>query len=293
MPPFTIEPGSDANVAVVRCEITNAKWEQWFLLQSDIHWDNPDCDRRLYKRHLDLAKQRHAGILQFGDTFCAMQGKYDKRGDKSKVRPEHQSGDYLDALVRTFADDHAPYSESLLVLGQGNHETAIRSKHETDLIQRCVGTLRDRNPKCRTLVGGYSGYIRFNFQHGSTRSSKRLWYIHGYGGGGPVTKDTIQANRQQTYISDADIMVSGHTHHLWEDFSRRVRLNDMNRIEQVDFAYLKCGTYKDEWKTGAGGWHVETGKGPRPLGGWWLRFFTEHDHATNHRIVRFSTERAC
>ena len=44
------------------------------LLLSDIHWDNPKCDRELLKRHLDQAKEIGADVLLNGDTFCLMQG---------------------------------------------------------------------------------------------------------------------------------------------------------------------------------------------------------------------------
>jgi len=35
-------------------------WEQWFLLSSDRHWDNPHSDWELQKKHLDLARKRNA-----------------------------------------------------------------------------------------------------------------------------------------------------------------------------------------------------------------------------------------
>jgi hypothetical protein len=34
------------------------------------------------KRHLELARKRNAVIIDGGDLFCAMQGKYDPRSDK-------------------------------------------------------------------------------------------------------------------------------------------------------------------------------------------------------------------
>ncbi|NBW21525.1 MAG: hypothetical protein EBR82_77560 [Caulobacteraceae bacterium] len=60
-----------------------------FFLLSDLHWDNPHCDRELLKKHLDAAVKRDAGVFIFGDLFCAMQGKYDPRGNKEGIRPEH------------------------------------------------------------------------------------------------------------------------------------------------------------------------------------------------------------
>ena len=54
-------------------------WEQWFLLTSDRHHDNPHSDHELQKEHLDEALKRRAGIIDCGDFFCAMQGRWDPR----------------------------------------------------------------------------------------------------------------------------------------------------------------------------------------------------------------------
>jgi len=74
-------------------------WEFWCLLTTDRHWDNPDSDHDMQKRHMDEAVERGSPIICNGDFFCAMQGKYDKRASKDKLRPEHQSGRYF-ALCR-------------------------------------------------------------------------------------------------------------------------------------------------------------------------------------------------
>lgn len=79
------------------------------LLLSDVHWDNPHCDRRKFKQALDKAKERGAKVAIFGDFFCAMQGKYDKRSSKIAIRPEHQTGNYLDSLVDTAAERLPPH----------------------------------------------------------------------------------------------------------------------------------------------------------------------------------------
>lgn len=93
-----------------------------FLLLSDLHWDNPKTDRVLLKKHLDQAKEKNASILIFGDLFCAMQGKYDPRGSKESVRPEHNVNNYLDALVDTAIEYFTPYKENILFISPGNHE---------------------------------------------------------------------------------------------------------------------------------------------------------------------------
>ena len=109
------------NVHRFRVDLPRVGDEQYFLLQSDVHWDNPQCDRTMLKRHLDLALKRNAPVIDIGDFFCTMQGKYDKRSNKADIRAEHQKGDYLDALVRTAANWLEPYAPILTLRGWGNH----------------------------------------------------------------------------------------------------------------------------------------------------------------------------
>jgi predicted phosphodiesterase len=271
MPPYTVEH-TGPNVLTVRMDVRpRGGWEQWFLLRSDVHHDNVHCDQALERRHLEQAKERGAGILDFGDLHCVMGGKYDKRSDKSIVRPEHQCGDYFDAIVRTAADFYQPYARNFLMIGDGNHEKSIKARHETDLNERLVAMLNDRTGS-QIQHGGYSGWVRFLFKRDTQRLSRKLWYMHGYGGGGPVTQDTIQAQRQRAYIENADIMVTGHTHDAWAQENIRIRLNNNGEIERRPVWNVKCATYKDEYGSGKGGWHIETGKPPKPLGAWWLRF---------------------
>lgn len=50
---------------------------QFFLLISDIYFDNFYCKRDLYYCYLDVVKFWNVGVFIFGDFFCLMQGKYD------------------------------------------------------------------------------------------------------------------------------------------------------------------------------------------------------------------------
>jgi hypothetical protein len=286
--PFTAEH-TGPNVLTVRatCDSSDSDgWERWFLLRSDAHHDNPACDQDMEKRHLELALERGAGIIDTGDLFCAMQGKWDKRSDKSNVRPEHQGGDYLDALIRTAADFYEPFAHNWLVIGTGNHETAVKKRHETDLTQRLVATLNDRTGS--TIQGGaYTGWVRFLFTRWDTECTSRvLWYTHGYGGGGPVTQDMIQANRQQVYIENADLMMSGHVHRSWNAEFVRHKLNTAGTIERREGLYIKSPTYKDGYGDGRDGYEVEKGHGPRPMGAYWLRFFYDGRRGLQFEVTR-------
>jgi hypothetical protein len=260
------------NVHIFNINLAGSGGEQWFLLQSDVHWDNPKCDRKKLKKHLDLAVKRNAPILDFGDFFCAMQGKYDRRSSKKDIRPEHANNQYLDSLVSTAADYLEPYKHLIAVRGAGNHESAIHKNHETDLTERFCERMRHNGGIARR--GGYSGYIRFQISTGKrSNNSILLWYFHGSGGGGPVTRGVIQTNRQAVYVADADIIATGHVHESWQVAVERIKLNCANKVVIQRQSHVKIPGYKEEYCDGYGGWHIETGKPPKPTGAWWLRIF--------------------
>lgn len=244
--------------------------EAWVLWMADEHQDHPKCNRELLLSHHKEAAERGAAIVKVGDTFCAMQGTGDPRGDKESVRPEHWGGNYLDRLVSTAADLYAPYKENIFVIGLGNHETSVYKHHETCLVERLCQSLRDKGGVTRK--GGYSGFVRLMLsRHTTCRYSYTAYYHHGFGGGGPVTKGLIDFNRLAEWV-DADAIISGHVHWKTSVPIQRIRLNQASLIQKDAMQFVRCGTYKDEFEDGHAGFHVEKGRGPRPLGGWWQRF---------------------
>jgi hypothetical protein len=273
--PFTFEH-DNRNVATVRFEACNSGREFWVLLRSDAHHDNPHCDQALEKKHLEQAKERGAAIIDNGDLFCVMQGKFDKRSDKSAIRPEHQKGDYLDRLVNTAAEFYQPYADNIVVLSHGNHETAIKNRHETDLTERLV-QLINSGAKTNIQAGGYGGYVRFLFSRNNQRMSRVLKRYHGTGGGGPVTRGVIQTNRMAVMFPDADIILTGHTHDEWVLPIQRERINDAGRIYLSPQIHARVPGYKDAWGDGMNGWEVEKMLGPKPIGSKWLKFTVRSD----------------
>jgi predicted phosphodiesterase len=281
---YTVERTSD-EVLTVRHKDIVAGWEQRYLLISDVHFDSPYCDRKLLSKHLGQAKELGAGVLAFGDWFDAMGGRNDKRATKSTVLPGDSVPHYFDSLVDSSVDYLASLTDNLVMFADGNHETAILRHNETDLLERLC-----RQLGCQHM--GYSGYVRFMFsattKHGSTgqRTTKRLYFHHGAGGGGPVTKGVIQSNRRASSV-DADIFVSGHIHEAWAVENVMVKLLDSGRIHLATQLHCQLPTYKQEW--GRGGYHIEKGRPPKPLGGYWLIF--QHD-STQPSNIGYRVERA-
>jgi hypothetical protein len=240
-------------------------------MMSDLHWDNPKCDWELLKRDLDYCVSENIPIVFNGDFFCLMQGKGDRRGNKSDIRPEHNNAKYLDSIVETAVEWFAPYAHLMTVIGYGNHETAIIKWQETDILQRFVDLL---NHKCKSNVytGGYGGWINFNILvRGATYSSTKLKYFHGSGGGGVVTKGALNLTRALEMYEGFDVFSMGHIHEnscrndVRDTVVSSPKLGFRNVLK--DMHLMITGTYKEEYEDGSKGWHVERGAPPKPVGG--------------------------
>lgn len=255
------------------------------LQLSDLHWDNKHCDRDALKRDLDEAVAENAPILLIGDTFCAMQGKWDKRKDDRQLRPEHRGGNYLDKLVETAAEWFAPYAPYIALISQGNHETSIMAHHQTDLLQRLHQELKHVKGYTGEL-GAYAGFIKVSapvMGSKTSRAAKVICWNHGNGGGGEVTRGMIDNNRARG-MAFADIYIGGHIHRRNLDENVILDLDERKMtIRQRTQWFLRSSTYKRESGAHDGdmsGFHVERrGAGERPLGGWWLEFHPERCYA--------------
>jgi len=238
---------------------------------SDLHWDNPKCDLSKLKKHLDYCKENEIPVFVNGDFFCLMQGKGDRRGNKSDIRPEHNNAKYLDSIVETAVEWFSPYAEILTVIGYGNHETAIIKHQETDILQRFVDLL---NYKCKSNVfaGGYGGWVILETYHYKTRLVKKMKYFHGSGGGGVVTRGEINLTRALEMHESFDVYCLGHIHEnkatdiIRESFDYRAGSNQYIQ-EHKHIHMMVTGTYKEEFGDGSSGWHVERNAPPKYIGG--------------------------
>lgn len=263
------------------------------LLIGDAHWDNPKCDRELLQHHLDEALTINAPVLIGGDFFCAMQGKWDKRANKNDIMPEHQTGSYLDALISTAAEWLDPYKSIIKLICRGNHETSILSHHETDLTERLVQSLKDRGSGCE--AGGYAGWVKFQVTRRrvegkmAASGSFNLHYHHGFGGGGVITQGKIDFSRYALQV-EYDILWAQHVHNTEIFDTRLAVLNHVHNVEHKARWHVRTPTYKEEYQDGFGGFHVEKGRGPRPLGGVWLEFYPTRENRDRYAVLPSRTK---
>ena len=285
---YTIEQ-TNRDVVTLRHAGVSADWSQRYLISSDIHLDSPFCNRRLFRSYLDRARDVGAGVFIFGDLNDVMQWRQDKRGDKSALLPQLKAGDYINRVVDDTVEFLYPYRDIIAMISEGNHESELRKHLEVDILMLIASRLG-------VIKMGYSGYVRFLFSrteaakgHGTGGNTSRVMYFHhGSGGGGEVTKGVMRAQRQSAYIGDADIMVGGHYHEGWRLETERLRLSSKGEVYHDRVLHVCLPTFKDEFDM-AGGFHVERGRPPKPQGAYWLEF---RHNCAEHGRVDFDVSRA-
>jgi hypothetical protein len=253
---------------------------------SDLHWDNPKCLLDVLKKDLDYCLENNIPVILNGDTFCLMQGAFDYRKMKSDIRPEHQANNYFDAIIETAVEWFSPYAHIIAVVGYGNHETSIIKRHETDMIQRFVSAMNVVN-KSDIQIGGYGGWIIVRAYAQTTR----IKYFHGSGGGGIVTKGNINLTRALQIYEGMDCFSMGHIHeNLCRNDVRDTIRHDGKRIVQYQrqVHLMVTGTYKEEYKDGHGGWHIERGATVKHIGG---RILDIHHASSQKNKVRNLTKK--
>jgi len=262
--------------------------ETKIAMLSDLHWDNPKCDRDLLKKHLDYCKEENIPVMVNGDFFCLMQGRGDNRRNKSDIRPEHNNAKYLDSVVTTAVEWFEPYADILTVIGYGNHETGIIKWQETDILQRFVDLL---NLKCNSNVqtGGYGGWLIVKMIDSTKILSVKIKYFHGCGGG-VVTKGALNLTRALEIYEGCDVYTMGHIH---ENSARNDVRDTISHnaykgyyVSHKPIHLMITGTYKEEYQEGAKGWHVERGAPIKPVGGRFLTIKVERDRTNKEDVVR-------
>lgn len=253
-----------------------------FLLLSDLHIDNPKCDRDLLFKLLNQAKAENAYILIFGDLFCLMQGKGDPRRSKGDIRPEHNKPNYIDAVIQDTAKLLKPYANNILLLTDGNHETSIIKHIEVDPIDYLVSYLQKVNPEIVHM--GYQGFYIINSNMWDGQNLDNYIFFHHGAFSGPVTKGTMSVSRYSS-ITKADVVVSGHTHDTWYVEHPFYEVNQKNKKVMVKTQYhIKTGTFKQEYLQ-PNGFQIEKTVLPKPLGGWWMEYSRDFDKETRHYCI--------
>lgn len=263
---WTIDERAD-NVPTLRTTFERQDHGTSILFIGDTHWDHAACDRAALKRVLDQALERDAVIVLLGDQLCLMGGRDDKRSAKSALRPEHKVDAYFSAVIDDWCEWYQPYAANTWIALEGNHESAVRKHHEIDVTRMWVARL---NSAGATIdYPGYSTYARVMNARQTERFSLAFFVHHGHGGGGPVSRGSIQAQRRAVMYPDARFIVTGHIHSSYNVDHEQYRLNHNGRPFVTVQEHYSVSSWKNEYGDGDGGWWVEKGMGPRQTSGWW------------------------
>lgn len=255
-------------------------WEQYFLLRSDAHADNSKSAWDLERSHLELIKQKKGLVIDAGDVFDLMQGKFDPRKNYDELITAVKSEDYLDSVVQFVSERYAPYAEQFALIGMGNHENSILNRLGTNVTNALVSKLNETNrlnkSRRRVYGGGFAGWLIFRFEINKTvRRSKVMRYYHGSGGAAEVTRGVIDTNRMAVFLPDADIILTGHSHDQWVVPVPRERISQTGVIYRDYQYHVRAGSYKGAGD-GYSGWDVQQSRGaPKALGSCLCRMYLE------------------
>lgn len=255
-------------VLTLRFDGVGPGWEQWFLLTSDRHWDSLLSDRDAQEQDLKEAKKRDALVLDTGDVLDVMQGKQDRRSNKSDLDGADKVTAYLDSVVDRAGDFLGRWSDRFLLLGMGNHESAVLDKVGTNLTDRVAARMRAKHPRGITVAGGYDGWVRLLFHmRGTVRQSLHIYYHHGAGLAPTMTGGVLDTRRMGSWI-DSDVILGGHTHTNYLLALMRRRISDYGKEYSDLQHFVRLPSYKR-----IGGWETEKLHPPKPLGCVWMRAY--------------------
>lgn len=245
--------------------------ERQVLFLSDIHLDSKKCNRKKLAEVMDEALRRGAAIVILGDLYDSMQGRMDFRGSKSDLLPRYQVSNYYEAIIEDGAEFLKKYKNNIVLISEGNHETAITKRHEINLLNLTAYLMKD----WKGMLGDYEGWLKVFLRRNSANPSKTVFYSHGTGGNAPVTRGVIGTNRRQVSI-EADIYITGHIHTQFSMPIPRRRLLQSGREELYDTLHLQLGTFKESHKSRSS-WEAQKGFAPPSIGGFFVHFIERRD----------------
>ena len=277
------------NLIEVRCICDSSNEDLDVLLISDVHLDNSKSRRDILKKHIQEVENKNGIVISGGDLMDLMQGKSDRRASKSSLMDIHKIA-YIDDVIDDTANFLSQFDVPYILL-DGNHETAVLNKLETDPTARLSKELNHKGHQ--STYGRYQTFIKFTFQQGKRYKSIFLAFHHG-AWGGKITKGVLSVIRYASIYPDAEIIWSGHTHDGWYVAHPQFKLNKSGSVSQRIQHHIKTGTYKDEFTKGQG-WASERLVMPSTCGGFLmnLKYKRSNQKSTitpqfNSRLLSFA-----
>jgi hypothetical protein len=99
-----------------------------------------------------------------------------------------------------------------------------------------------------------------------------------------VTRGVIQDQRLLASTEGYDLTWMGHVHELYYHQNMIHRYDRSTKtLLQKPIHQLRTATYKEEWDGGYMGFHTERGRGPKPLGGYWMKLETSRNASKDNK----------
>lgn len=178
---------------------------------TDLHIDSNSHNREQLIEDLDEAVELDADIIIGSEVFSNIIPKDYIRYTRGKDRGDVDAK--INATLNMAYELLRPYVNRIVAIGTGNHDSSIVKYNAFDPVQMLLFMLQqDRDNNLPHIIHmGYTGMFQITFRQGQHAVSDTWWYHHGKGGGAPVTKGMIDANRViQSWF--ADVYWLGHKH---------------------------------------------------------------------------------
>lgn len=221
--------------------------------QGVMFFGDPHIDAAAHARQLfidDLKRCQNDGDIGviMGDVWSAILPRDLKR------YTEGRHGERRDGIINGYIDQAfellSPYVNCIDVILLGNHETAVIKHHHVDMTALLIDRLNavkesGKLENGRIAYGGYTCYVQLQFVKSSHSTSNIVWLHHGKGGGAPVTKGMIDANRIMV-TRGADVYVIGHKHTSISDQERFEYVDQHGQKKRITRDFIIVGGYSGE-----------------------------------------------
>lgn len=216
---------------------------------SDLHYGNPFCDIKCFKRSIDYVRDTPQARVIINGDLCESAIKSSKGDIHRQVgSPQDQRDWCIDTLM--------PIKNKVVAMTTGNHESRIYNDAGVDIskdIAKALGVYYDPDGLL----------IKIRFGHGCQRTRNepytyKIYTMHGYGGSRTRGAKAQKLERMGQWVG-ADVYCESHDHQVLsfpasylEDDNRATRQDGgfktgLMRAKRAEFvksnAYLKWGGY--------------------------------------------------
>jgi len=221
----------------------------WF---ADAHLDSKKSKRKFIKRLID--ENPDAFIVYGGDCFDLMQGKKDRRAEKSALGDEFSESDYWNRVIDYSRDEWLyPYKDRIIAFIEGNHTTGVLSHNEIDFL----GWLTDSGKLANRMYA--AGWIILTMKIAKGRNlCFPVYFQHAPPSGGKRSKGMLSVDILLGEHPDAKAIITEHIHETYITPQTVERLNVRAKTVQYNNVWcLQAPTTKAEHEGKKRGYYHE------------------------------------